>query len=295
MKYMLKKYNSLILMAAISLLAFTADAFIVNSVTGNVKISSGGKISAAVKGDTLSKNDKISIPAGGLIKIFDETTSKEYTSVANGNMTVGELIAKSAENAKNNAAQINAIVNFPGQREKVAVGSRVHREKGMVTRSLNLFDEEGAAIEISPEALAQLIAYTVYFGKETCDSILRFTAFPNNYTQPYDSMNEFGFRLNNPLETPLYFNVLQFSGIVERKAEISSLGQPGGCYILPPGHTMWRTRNDEVPYGEKHVVVACHYSFDIDPLIEALNTIINDPNLITNFPDTTLPVFIKQI
>ena len=58
---------------------------------------------------------------------------------------------------------------------------------------------------------------------------------------------------------------------------------------------MWRTMDGTLPYGEKQVEVACHYSFDIDALIEALETIINDTNLITDFPDTSLPVFIKLI
>lgn len=292
---MLQKYHSFILLIAASLLSFAANAYIVNSVTGNVKISSPGKIYKAVKGDTISQQDRLMIPAGGLIKILDEKSGIEYTSVSTGTMTVEKLIKESAQNAQDNAAQINSIVNFPAYREKAVAGSRVHREKGVVTRSLNLFDEDGAAIEISPEALAQLIAYTVYFGKETCDSTLLFSAIQNDYARNKNQTDEFGFKLGNPQKTPIYFNVLQFSGIIDRKAEISSLGQPGGFYILPSGHTMWRTHNAKIPFGQKHVVVACHYSFDIDALIDALNTIINDDSLITNFPDTTLPVFIKQI
>ncbi|MDE7411608.1 MAG: hypothetical protein K2M94_06180 [Paramuribaculum sp.] len=295
MKNIFRKYCVLILLCVISVLTVSANAYIIHSVNGNVKVSSGGKITSAIKGNYLKKSDLISVPEGGGIKILDESTKKIYTSVTSGNTSVENLISQSLEKAADNAGQLNSRLHFSARGEKVAVDSRVYREKGMVTRSLNLFDGGAANIEIAPDVLAQLIANTVYFDNVNGDSTLMFNPIHIDSILNTDTLAEFGFKLYNPLETPVYFNVLKFSGVNNRSAEISSLGQPGGFYILPAGQTMWRTRHDEVPYGEKHLIVACHYSFDIDSLIESLNRIINNDNLIINAPDSSLPVFIRKL
>lgn len=279
----------------ISLISFSANAYVVNSVTGEVTVRTGAKKAKATKGNKLTNDAVLSIPAGSSIKILDELTSTEYTSVSTGVMTVDELINESKNKARDNAAQVNSTVTLAAPRGKIAAANRVYRDKGMVTRSLNLFDEEGSKIEIDPEALAHLIAYTVYFGKETGDTSLCCSSIPDVIESENKEQDEFGFKLHNPMETPVYFNVLKFSGILERETDISPLGQPAGFYILPPGHTMWRTGNDNREVGEKHAVIACHYSFDIDALIEALNSIINDNKKIVIFPDYDLPVFVKVI
>lgn len=295
MKQTYRKYLSFLLFCVISLISFATKAYIVNSVTGEVTVRIGEKISKVKKGDKLKKNTMLSIPVNALIKILDETTGKEYTSVTTGIITVDELITESSKEAKDNAAQVNSTVALAAPRGKVALEQRVYRDKGMVTRSLNQFDEEGSKIEIAPEALAQLIAYNVYFEKEAGDTSLFFRQIPDQNEPGYGSSEEFGFKLLNPLDTPVYFNVLKFYGITQRQAEISSLGQPGGFYILPSGHSIWRAGKEKRPFDERHVIVACHYSFDIDALVEALNTIINDDERMSNFPDINLPVFIKQI
>lgn len=295
MRHPNRKKKSIIFSMLLLLISLQAHPYyVVSSVIGMVKISSGNQISTATKGTKVSETDIVSIPEGGMIKIIDEETSKEYQSISTGNMTVEHLISASSKKASDNSSQLHSIMNFPSSRKKVTA-SYVHRDRGMITRSLYLFDEEGASIEITPRDLARLVSYAAYFGKETSDTTLTYASFVDKPIPYDDSIRESGFRLHNPMETPVYFNVLKLSGIVDRQVEISPLGQPGGSYILPPGHTMWRTMDGNLPYGEKHVVVACHYSFDIDALIEALETIINDTNLITDFPDTSLPVFIKLI
>ena len=289
------KKKSLIFSVLLLLISLPANPYyVVSAVKGTVKISSGNQISTATNGTKVSKTDIVSIPEGGMIKIIDKENNKEYQSISTGNMTVENLISASLKKASDNTSQLHSIMNFPSSRKKVTA-SYVHRDRGMITRSLFLFDEEGASIEIPSQDLARLVSYAAYFGKETSDTTLIYTSFVDKPI-PYDGhIHESGFRLHNPMETPVYFNVLKISGIIDRQVEISPLGQPGGSYILPPGHAMWRTMDRNLPYGEKHVVVACHYSFDIDALIEALETIINDTNLITDFPDTSLPVFIKLI
>lgn len=272
-----------------------ANALKVHSVKGTVKVSSGGKISPVATGMILTKTDLLSIPEGASIEIRDEVNNTIYSSTTGGNTSVGMLIARSASKAGNNSANINSRLKFSERGKKVAVGSRVYREKGMVTRSLNLFDTEASDVEIAPEALAQLIANTVYFGNLNGDSTLVFSPLHIEAIPPVPEKNEIGFKLHNPLETPVYFNVLRISGVQKRVAEISPLGQPSGSYVLPAGQTMWRAQTGAFPYGEQHLIVACHYSFDIDALIEALNKIINDDMLIIEDPDPTLPVFIRVI
>lgn len=284
MKLSLRTFYSLLLPVVIALTAISANAYVIYSVSGNVKVSLGGKISQAVKGAVLKKSDLVSIPDGASISIMDETTQRIYISQESGNTSVQELISKSIK-AANDAPQING-------RERGTPGSRIYREKGMVTRSLNLFDTVAANIEIEPDTLAQLIAHVVYFECVNADSTLNFVSAP---IDTISNNGGYGFKLYNPLETPIYFNVLKIVGVHNRIVEISKLGQPGGDYILPPGHTMMRTCGSTFPYGETHLVVACHYSFDIDALIDSLNKIINDDTLIIEDSDPNLPVFIRLI
>lgn len=285
MKLSLRKLYSLLLPVVIALTAINANAYVIYSVSGNVKVSLGGKISQAVKGAVLKKSDLVSIPEGASISIMDETTQCIYISQESGNTSVQELISKSIK-AANNAPQI-----IDG-RGRGTTGSRIYRERGMVTRSLNLFDTVAANIEIEPDTLAQLIAHVVYFECLNADSTLNFVSLP---IDTISNDGGYGFKLYNPLETPIYFNVLKIAGVHNRIVEISKLGQPGGDYILLPGHTMMRTSGGSFPYGETHLVVACHYSFDIDALIESLNKIINDDTLIIEDSDPNLPVFIRLI
>lgn len=266
---------------------------VVHSVTGNVKISSGGKISTLTKGSKLGKKDILSIPQNGILEIIDTQTNRIYKSIKSGHTSVGMIISCSESKAADNLSNINSRLKFSDRGKKVATGNRIYREKGMVTRTLNLFDPTAADVEISPDALAYLIANTVYFGNVNGDSTLNCTPLHIEANPPAEEKNEIGFKLHNPLHTPVYFNVLKFSGVKNRVAEISPLGHPSGCYILPGGQTMWRAQTGKFPYGERHIVIACHYSFNIDDLIDSINKIINDDMLIVNEPDYNLPAFIS--
>lgn len=286
-------YLHILFTALTLLLAFTADAYKVSSVTGTVKVSSGGKITNAVVGDEIAKDAQLSISAGSVIKILDESTNKEYQSVSSGLMTVGELIASATQRASDNASQVNSILNIASG-GKTAELSYVHRDKGMVTRRLNL-DETEAGEKIAPEALARLISNAVYFGKETADPALDFTGYGNVPAISSAEMAGTGYILHNNTDTPVYFNVLKLSGIIELEADISPLGQPGSLCILPAGHTIQHMQPCQLPFGEKHVLVASPYSFDIDAVLESLKQIISDRERLTEITDTTLPVFIRLI
>ncbi len=289
-----RKFLIIFLISLLTCLTISAE-LVVHSVNGNIKISSGGKISIANVGKTVNKNDLLSIPQKGSIEILDKETNKIFKSLKPGNISVGMIIADSKSKASDHLSNINSRLKFADRGKKEITGSRIYREKGMVTRSLNIFDPTAADIEIDPEALAQLIANTVYFGNVNSDSTLNFSSLHIETNPPVEDKTEIGFKLQNPLTTPIYFNVLKFSGVKNRIAEISPLGHPAGSYVLPGGQTMWRTQNGNFPYGERHLIIACHYSFDIDNLIEAINKIINDDMLIVNAPDPTLPVFIRLI
>ncbi len=295
MKKSLQRLMFLFSVMLTSLCVYAAGEYVIHSVKGNIKVSSAGKISSCAKGDKLKPSDLLSIPEGASIEIRDEKDNKIYTSTKSGHTSVGMLISRSIQQSGDNAANINSRLKFSQRGKKVVPGSRVYREKGMVTRSLNLFDSVASNIEIAPDALAQLIANTVYFGNVNGDSTLNFSTLHIEVDPPAPEKNEIGFKLHNPLETPVYFNVLRFSGVKERNADISTLGQPAASYVLPAGQTMWRAQTGSFPYGEKHLLIACHYNFDIDALIESLKKIINDDMLIIDDPDPTLPVFIRLI
>lgn len=284
----------LLLIALTGVIISASAELVVHSIKGNVKISSGGKIAVLTQGRTVAKSDLLSIPEGGSVEILDKDSRSIYSSLKPGNISVDILIRQSGNKAADNSANINSRLKFTERGKKVE-GSRIYREKGMISRSLNVFDSVASDIEILPDALAQLIANTVYFGNVNGDSTLNLAPLCIEANPPAPEKNEIGFRLHNPLTTPVYFNVLRFSGVKNRKAEISPLGQPAGTYVLPAGQTIWRSQTGSFPYGERHLIVGCHYSFDIDALVESLNKIINDDMLIIEDPDPTLPVFIRLI
>ena len=271
------------------------SAYIVHSVNGKVKCSVKGKISNVEVGTILDPKNMLSIPPGASIQIKDDATNKLYSSVSSGNMLVSTLVNESSAKAGKHLQTINSALKLSGRGRTVKSDNRVYREKGMVTKSLNLFDKEAANIEISPDALALMIANTVYFDKFNGDSTLNFSNFLIDSNPSSQSRNDIGFKLNNPLETPVYFNILKFSGVKNRVAEISQLGQPEGFYVLPSKQTIWRTQNGDFPYGEHHLLIACHYSFNIDDLIEAINKVINNDSLIVNKPVSDIPVFIRTL
>lgn len=290
-------------------------AYVIHSVKGDVILTSRNKKIPAAKGVFIMPSDMLTIPQGAKIEIRNDANNTIYSSVRSGDMTVSSIIHESRALATDNSANINSRLKF-ADRGAVKSDGKVYREKGMVTRSACFFDSIASAIEINPAALAQLIANTVYFGDLRSDSTLNFavihpsleqrpsTASPSTEDNPEiqeetlqeESMTaDTGFYLSNPLTTPIYFNIIRISGIGSRKVEISPLGTPAASYVLPAGQSIIRTQASPLPYGEKHILVAAHYSYNVDQLLDALTEIINDDTKIINDPDPSLPIFIRQL
>lgn len=185
-----------------------------------------------------------------------------------------------------------------------------------MTRSMAAFDSTASVI-IRPNVMAQLLAYMIDSNETDSDSTLNFAMIPHrsaevagdagkagkgasrssaqSATRRPAAPAEYGFKLHNPLKTPIYFNVIQVSGLERRRADISPLGSPFGAYIILPGQTISRTLSYPVPSDERHYVVAANYGFEIDDLTRDLERILNDGSALKATPDDELSIFVREI
>lgn len=258
--------------------------YIVHSVSGKVTITSSGKKSPAEAGRRIAPSDMVVIPEGAVIEILNDVNNIIYTSTTTGELSFNRLILDAKAHAADNSANINSRLNFTGRRVSDRK-NRVYSETGMVKRTQSAFDPEASNMTVNPTALAHSIVSAVRQGAVNPDSTLIFSATSG----PGQS-----FTLENPLESPVYFNVLRFG---EGSADISPLGLPSASFVLLPGQSLSRSQRSPVPEGERHIVVATHYSYDIDALLEALSVELSAGAGAQDAasPELNVPVFIASV
>lgn len=274
-----------VLIAATTALSVSAT-YRVHSVKGIVTITSAGKSSTATKGDKVLPSDMVNIPEGAVLEVINDINNTIYTSTASGKMTLTRLMLDSKSKAADNAAAVNSRLKFAG-RSAADKSNHVYAERGMVKRSLASFDPEASTMMVNPEALARRVASALGSSHASCDTTLNFSA-----AIPGENA---AFSLRNTLSSPVYFNIIRLTE--DGKAEISPLGQPSGSYILLPGQSMSRADNSPIPSTEKQLLVATHYNFDIDELLEALSAALKSesPAEAAPQPELNLPVFVRNL
>ena len=261
------------------------SAYRIHSVKGNVTVISGGKSVSAVKGSKILPSDKVHIPEGAVLEVINDINNTIYTSTATGDMTLTRLMLDSKAKASDNASAINSRLNFKG-RSQGDKSNKVYAERGMVKRSLASFDPEASTMMVDAAALARRIISIIGTENAHCDSTLSLKSAPYGENA--------SFTLCNTLDSPVYFNIIRISD--GNKATISPLGQPSGSYILLPGQSMARADRSPVPEDQNDIIVATHYNYDIDELLEALSaSLCAAGDNSSEQPDLHLPAFVRNL
>lgn len=262
----------------------------IHSSSPGVFVESGGKSVEAKKGMVLKANDYLVIPSGSTVEIYNDLDKSIYKSVDNGKVSVTRLMidAKKAagDNRKNVASRLQLAKNSNAEGEKIYV------EKGMVRRSLAVFDPEADNLQVDSKSLAHQIVNFL----EKSDQIPT-TSIPVEVSQgPIDSVGVY-FKVVNTMDSPVYFNVLKIYESPDsdnRKVEISSMGQPDGSYVLLPGQALTRENFSKLPSGEKHLLVVTHVRYDLDEVVDETGNLLNSSQ--DNLEETIeFPTLIRKL
>lgn len=277
--------RQLLLILGMAIISLSVCAhYTIHSVSGDVKVESGGKAQPAAKGMAVKAIDYIIIPQGGKVEILNDLDKRVYTSITPGKVSVTKLMFEAkgvaSDNAKNVASRMNLGRKSPNDSKNVYV------EKGMVRRSLAVYDPEGDMMEMDAATLgnyvaAQLLA-TAGTNSDTCPVTLTSTRLDEG---------GLGFKLENTLQFPVYFNVLRVKKGDKPSVEISQLGQPAGSYVLLPRQTISREHFPALDPTESHMVVITNCQYDVDKVIEEITKILENPTSIDS-SSRELPVYV---
>lgn len=279
----------LILVAVVAIIiSFGASAqYTLSSFKGNVQIKRAGKIEAASAGMKVGAFDLIVIGQGASATVFDKASSSEYTRNIPGEISPNSLVFEAKKDAGSNLANIHRNV---GIGKNSAEEGKMYVEKGKVTLALENYDPEGEQTAVDASVLAKFIVASLS-NKDAGTMLPVETSYQSGYNSPL------GFELHNTSAEPLYINVVKYGNTADGKTafQISELGQPVGCYVILPGHSINRSSVSGRHNSDKHILVATHYYFSIDDLLENLekeNTYEPGAEL-TPKPVPQLPIYVE--
>lgn len=278
--------NLIVFFCLIVLAALSAEAhYIIHSTTPGVKIENNTGSTVAEKGKEVKANEFLIIPDGGEVEIYNDLDKNIYKSTNTGKISVTRLMIDAKKTASDNSKNVAARLRFAKNNENQE-GEKIYVEKGMVRRSMEVFDPEASNLQVDSKSLGAIIAGIL----TTPDSLHLSTVDVEVTTGHVDSTGVF-FRIVNTLDFPIYFNVLKFDETPEkdqRKIEISKLGQPDGSYVLLPGQAITRESFASMPNDETHLLVLTHFRYDLDEVVEeAVNSLEEtngSPKYNLNFP-----------
>lgn len=276
----------------IAIMAFTASAhYSIHSLTAGVKVESGSKQSDATKGMELKATDVLIIPSGGAVEIYNELDKRIYQSTSTGRVSLTRLMMDARKMASDNRQNVTSHLRFAQKGSKVDDGRRVYVEKGMVRRSLTTYDPEGGNIEVDPRTLGRYLAYQI-----VNNGSIGASAMPVVLTHGKIDGHGLYFRVVNNIDFPVYFNILKVETDKDAVSniEISSLGQPDGSYVLLPGQSITRENFDDLPEGEKQIIVMAHSRYDLDAVVEEMNQAISEKNISVE-DSQPLPIYILSL
>lgn len=282
----MRKYLLTLLITIVNLTAW--GHYSLHSVSGEVKVESGGNQKPAQKGMALKASDYLVIPQGGKVEIYNDLDKKIYTSVATGKISVTRLMIDARGTASDNRGNVASRLRF-GKKAN-AGNERLYVEKGMVKRSLGVYDPEGEKIVADPAVIARYIA-----AKLTDSGEFAGDSLPVETVKEIKNEEGISFKIRNTLEFPIYFNIVKISGNGNRrKVSISEIGQPAGVYVLLPRQTMSREHFQPVLSDESHILVMTHSQFDVDEMIEQMETIFRNGKDTGPSPEKNLPLYLSR-
>lgn len=283
----MRKFILIILLLMIPL--FAGAHYSLHSVTGDIKIESGGRQSVATKGMAVKASDYIIIPAGGKVEIYNDLDKRIYTSTATGKFTVTRLMIDARGAAADNRGNVASRLRF-GKKDSPG-DERLYVEKGMVKRSLGVYDPEGEKIVADPGVIARHIAARIS-SKEGFNP----DSTPAKIEKGIPENGGIHFKVWNTLDFPIYFNIVKVTKKdAKYKISISEVGQPAGVYVLLPGQTISREHFIAIPGDEMHLMVMTHSQFDVDEMIEQLESTLKKGSIADSQPETGMPLYLMSI
>lgn len=265
--------------------------YLVYSSSEGVQIESGGIRKSATKGLEVKANDYIIIPEGMEIEIYNDLDKNIYKSISSGKISVTRLMIDAKKTASNNSKNVASRLRL-AKNNSEKEGERIYVEKGMVRRSLEVFDPEANNLQVDSKTLATKILDFLK-GKDNQEQQQVPVEIIN---RNIDSVGVY-FKIINTMEFPVYFNVLKISKLPldnNRRVEISSLGQPDGSYVLLPGQSLTKESFNGLPDKEIHLLVVTHFRYDLDEVVEETGNLIENQNSVED-NGINLPLLIKKL
>ena len=255
------------------------------SFTGNITITKAGKQVTPEKGMKVNASDQIDIPQGAKVEIYNSATKEIFSSSGAGKNSVMGIMLDARKQASKTAGAINDRMRFSAGGGNP--DTRLYTE-GLVKRSMQVYDPGAESLVVEPRALALHIANAL-LAPQTLES----SAIPTPVAHSHLDGGGMQFRVENVLGFPVYLNVVKIRETSLGSVEISELGQPMGSYVVLPGQAIAREHFAGLDPAESHILVITHCRFDIDELIEHINTILSEND--NEQPDSNLPVYLRRL
>lgn len=280
----MKKIATLLLLLTLMTMHATAQ-YSLYDYFGDVKLLRGGKEIVIERGMKLNATDQFNIGDNSGVEILNSMNSQIFKSLSKGNFTTTRIMIDAKDQATDNRAAIHDKIRFG--KSSTNGDDRVYVEKGLVRRSMETYDPEAENLQVDIKKLSA----SVYNALKDTDA-LRNATFPVNLLHAPVNNSGLKFMLENTLSFPVYFNVLRIIP-EEKKVEISELGQPTGNYVVLSDQSIVRSQSKGLKTGGKHILIMTHCYFDIDELIENVETLMREDATVAS--DTHLPVYLKSL
>lgn len=259
------------------------------SFTGSVNIKQGARTVKAEKGMPLGAFDLIVIGEGSSATVFDKASSSEYTYGKACQISPNALVMEAKKLANSNIGNVHRNVGIG--KAGTAEEGKMYVEKGKITLALEEYDPAGDEYMIDAKVLASFIVNSLNsIAPDRLGDRMPVTVL----SAAQDGALHF--QLENTTTEPLYINViaLRDNGSEPRSIRISELGQPVGCYVILPEQGIMRNQTRGIRPGERHILVATHYYFSIDELLENINKELAETGN-THKPVLDLPIYLKAL
>ncbi len=280
------RFSAILLCLVLAAAAVQAQ-YSIATFRGDVKVKHAGKIVLAEKDMRLGAFDMIIIGDGASVTVFDKASSSEYTRDKAGEISPNNLVIEAKKAAGSNLTNIHRNVGIgKGNTEEEG---KMYVEKGKITLALEEYDPAGDEFMIDARVLAEHIVNSL---NSVAPERLGANFPVTIRTAAADGALHF--QLDNTTSEPLYINVIKVITDADgrRSIRISELGQPVGCYVILPNQAIMRSQSRGARDGELHLLVATHYYFSIDELLEHIDAGLANTNA-THKPALELPIYLK--
>lgn len=180
----------------------------IHTTSRGVKVENATSTKDATKGMMVKATDYVIIPTGGVVEIYNELDKRIYRSTDTGKISITRLMMDARKSASDNRQTVTSRLRFGKGGAKTDNGNRVYVEKGMVRRSLAVYDPEAENIQMDSRTLGRYLAARILSENGVTSS-----AMPVSVTHGAVDGEGLYFRVVNNIDFPVYFNICKYVGI----------------------------------------------------------------------------------